>query len=49
MKKNYIQPTIEALKMQSTELLAGSQFEVNSSESVDEALSRELGIENLNW
>ena len=47
MKKNYIQPTIEVLKMQTTELLAGSVPSLDVDDDTifpDDPLSRELGI-----
>ena len=41
MKKNYIQPTIEVLKIQTIELLAGSLGQYDEEE-IDDALSREM-------
>ena len=43
MKKNYIQPAIEVLKMSATTILAGS-FAVDADDVTEEGLARELGF-----
>ena len=49
MKKNYIQPTIEVLKMQSTELLAGSDWVLNGNAEDDISNPEQVLSRGLDW